>query len=116
MGKHNIINAIRFSISNNKSMSNIKDGGMSERDELLESIENTISSYREDEIDWPDAAHVDRWASQFSPNNQEFFLREFDHVIKQTFFTRGRVASFLEWLITNQGLAGDDPFDYWSKA
>lgn len=89
---------------------------MSEREELLESIANTISSYRAGEIDQPDAAHVDRWASQFAPDDQELFLREFDHVIKQTFFTRDQVVSFLEGLITNQRLAGEDPSNYWSKA
>lgn len=89
---------------------------MSERDELLESIANTTSSYREGEIDEPDAAHIDRWARQFAPDNQELFLREFDHVIKQTFLTRDEVMSFLERLITNERLVGEDPSDYWSKA
>jgi len=96
--------------------STIKDGGMSEREELLESIANTISSYRTGEIEQPDAGHVDRWASQFAPNDQELFLREFDHVIRKTFFTRDRVVSFLERLITNQDLAGEYPHGYWSKA
>ena len=50
---------------------------MSEREELLESIANAISSYRAGGIEQPDAAHVDRWASQFAPNDQELFCVSF---------------------------------------
>ena len=58
---------------------------MSERRDLLVSIANEIKTYRKGEIDQPTPEHVDRWASQFTPANQIAFLREFNHVIKQTF-------------------------------
>ncbi|MDT4874539.1 hypothetical protein FQZ97_1098460 [compost metagenome] len=44
------------------------------------------------------------------------FLREFEHVIKQTFITRKNVKDFLRLLVTNQKLAGDDPEAFWSSA
>lgn len=89
---------------------------MDERNCLLQSIAKTISTYRQGEIDKPDVAHVDRWARQFAPNNQVGFLREFDHVIKETFFTSDKFLEFINSLVANRKLAGDDPRDYWSKA
>lgn len=81
---------------------------------LVQSIANTIATYRAGELLPPDAAHVDRWASQFTPSNQLEFLREFDHVIKQTFVTKAQVRSFVEGLATNAKLTGGNPPAYWS--
>jgi hypothetical protein len=89
---------------------------MSERDELLVSVANEIKTYRIGDIPEPTPDHVDRWLHQFTPAQQLPFLREFDHVIKQTFITRKNVKDFLRRLVTNQKLAGDDPTAYWSAA
>nr|WP_278502713.1 hypothetical protein [Brucella intermedia] len=89
---------------------------MSERDDLLESIANEIKTYRRGELAEPTPAHVDRWASQFTPANQLAFLREFDHVAKQSFITKKNVKDFLRNLVTNEKLAGDDPASYWESA
>lgn len=89
---------------------------MSERDELLVSVANEIKTYRSGDIPEPTPDHVDRWLHQFTPAQQLPFLREFDHVIKQTFITRKNVKDFLRNLVTNQNLAGGDPSAYWSAA
>lgn len=89
---------------------------MGERDELLASIAKTISTYREGEIAAPTPDHVGRWVSQFTPDSQLSFLREFDHVIRQTFLTKEVVARFLSNLVTNEKLAGKDPKAFWSRA
>ncbi|MBB3330400.1 hypothetical protein BDK63_001257 [Halomonas campaniensis] len=89
---------------------------MSERDDLLVSIANTIKTYREGEIDEPTPEHVARWVSQFTPANQLPFLREFDHVMKKTFITKDVVNQFLSNLVTDEGLAGNDPATYWQRA
>ncbi len=89
---------------------------MSERRDLLVSIANEIRTYREGEIAQPTPEHVDRWASQFTPANQLAFLREFNHVIKQTFITRDVFSDFLSNLVTNVQLAGNDPRPYWARA
>ncbi len=89
---------------------------MSERDDLLVSVANEIKTYRKGELPEPTPEHVDRWLHQFTPAQQLPFLREFDHVIKQTFITRKNVKDFLRRLVTNQELAGDDPTAYWSAA
>lgn len=89
---------------------------MSERDDLLISVANEIRTYRNGDLPEPTPEHVDRWLRQFTPNQQLPFLREFEHVIKQTFITRKNVKDFLRHLVTNQKLAGDDPKAYWSSA
>lgn len=89
---------------------------MGERDDLLASIASTISTYREGEIAQPTPDHVGRWVSQFTPENQLSFLREFDHVIRQSFLTKEVVIRFLSNLVTNEKLAGKDPRAYWARA
>lgn len=88
---------------------------MTERDDLLASVANEIRTYRKGSFPEPTPEHVDRWLHQFSPDQQLPFLREFDHVIKQTFFTRRNVKDFLRALVTNTKLAGADPAAYWSS-
>ncbi|TBR36064.1 MULTISPECIES: phosphoribosyltransferase-like protein [Dyella] len=89
---------------------------MSERDNLLEGIAKTIQAYRQGELEEPSPLHVDRWARQFTPKNQIPFLREFQHVIAQTFLTKDVVIKFLSDLVTNEALAGKDPRSFWSQA
>jgi hypothetical protein len=89
---------------------------MSERDDLLVSVANEIKTYRKGELPEPTPEHVDRWLHQFTPAQQLPFLREFAHVIEQTFITRKNVKDFLRHLVTNQELAGDDHTGYWSAA
>lgn len=89
---------------------------MSKRDDLLVSIANTIKSYRKGELDEPTSAHVDRWASQFTPANQLPFLQEFNHVLKQSFVTKKSVMGFLQSLAKEEKLAGADPAAYWKSA
>lgn len=89
---------------------------MSERDNLLASVANEIKTYRKGALPEPTEEHVDRWLRQFTPAQQLPFLREFEHVIKQTFITRKNVKDFLRHLVSNQELAGNDPATYWSSA
>jgi len=89
---------------------------MSERGDLLISVAGTINTYRQGELATPTPDHVDRWVSQFTQETQVPFLREFDHVIKQTFFTKASVLTFLSHLVRNVKLAGADPAAYWATA
>jgi hypothetical protein len=86
------------------------------RAQLLESVSNTIKTYRSGELDEPTPDHVDRWLRQFTPENQVPFLREFDHVIKQTFLTEESVAEFIAKLTINEKLTGGQHAGYWAKA
>lgn len=89
---------------------------MSERDDLLASVAETIKTYRMDELAQPTPEHVERWLSQFTPANQLPFLKEFDHVLKQTFITKDKVENHLEGLVTNKELTSDNPAAYWQSA
>jgi hypothetical protein len=89
---------------------------VAERDDLLAAIAGTIATYRQGELAVPTAAHVDRWASQFMAADQLPFLREFSHVVRQTFLTREAVVNFLAGLVRNPKLAGGDSAAYWARA
>ncbi len=89
---------------------------MTEHAELLESVSNVISGYRENELEELTPYHVEQWVSQFTPENQLAFLREFDHVIKQTFLSKKIVTEFLRGEITNERLTGGDHAAYWKNA
>jgi hypothetical protein len=71
---------------------------MSERNDLLASVASEIRTYRKGDLPEPSSEHVDRWLNQFTPAQQLPFLREFEHVIKQTFITRENVKDFLRHL------------------
>ena len=89
---------------------------MSEKDDLLASVADTIKTYRTGELAQPTPAHVERWLNQFTPAKQLPFLREFDHVFKQTFITKNKVEEFLQHLVTSEKIAGNNPAAYWQSA
>ena len=84
---------------------------MAERDILLQSVANTIATYKMGEIPVPTPGHVDRWVSQFG--QQLAFLREFDHVLKASFYTEHRIRTFLHTLVHSVKVAGASPAAYW---
>lgn len=86
---------------------------MSTRNELLESIADTIKDYRRGEIEQPDAAHVEKWVKPYPADVQLPILSELDHVLKHTYLNRDTVMSFLNNLITNAELAGANPYVFW---
>lgn len=89
---------------------------MSEHDDLLVSVANEIRTYRLGDLPEPTPEHVERWLNQFTHEQRLPFLREFHHVIKQTFIKQEDVKNFLSHLVTNKKLAGNDPRAYWSSA
>jgi len=86
---------------------------MSERDDLLASIAQTVRDYRSGEVAAPTPAHVDRWIGQFDSEVQLPMLREMAHVLKGTYFSIERVTSFLRALIRTEKLVGTDPCAFW---
>lgn len=89
---------------------------MTKRQGLLESIADTTSDYRAGELPAPTPEHVDRWVRQFEADAQLPILTELDHILKCTYLTREWVEGFLQRLVTNDKLVGDDPCEYWRNA
>lgn len=88
---------------------------MSERDSFLASIVKTTADYREGDLAAPTPEHVDRWVRQFNDSVQLQILREMDHVLKQTYFSRKMTKNFLSSLFQTEKLVGADPCSFWQK-
>ena len=80
---------------------------MTERDDLLASVANTIKDYRAGEIAEPTPEHVDRWIRQFSGDVQLPMLRELDYVFKRTYVSRSKAQQLLT------KIAESFPRDFW---
>ena len=76
----------------------------SSREELLQSITETISDYRKDEIPPIDKNHVDKWVDQFEANEQLIILKEMEHLLKKYYLSRQKarkiISEFLNSLVT----------------
>ena len=89
---------------------------MNGRGELLASIANTIRDYRAGALPEPVPDHVDRWIRQFGTDVQLPMLREMDHVLRRTYFSRNRVHEFFTSVMGNRQLAGKEPREFWRNA
>ena len=85
------------------------------RDTLLESIADTISDYRTDELPTPSPQHVDRWIRQFDDDVQLPMLAELDHVFKRTYMPKRKFETLLSSLVRHRELAGDNPYAFWKS-
>jgi len=95
------------------SKSSIK---LTERGNLLSALAATVADYRAGELAPPTPEHVDRWVSQFEDDVQVPILREMDHVLKTTYFSRASVERFLSDLVVRKRLVGEDPCGFWKGA
>ena len=89
---------------------------MSERENLLESIAQTVQDYRDGSLPDPIADHVDRWVQQFDADVQLPILREVDHVLRNTYFSKEAVSKFIRGVIRTAKLTGTNPKDFWRSA
>ena len=79
---------------------------MADRQSFLESITEKIRDYRADDLPIPTPDHVDRWINQFEIEAQLPMLRELDHILGKTYFSRPKVERFLTNLVKNEKLVG----------
>ncbi|MCX8501303.1 MAG: hypothetical protein ORO03_06385 [Alphaproteobacteria bacterium] len=89
---------------------------MTERQDLLESIAKTIHDYRDGSLPKPITHHVECWVQQFEADMQVPILREVDHVLKNTYFSKEKVSQFIRDAVHTAKLTGTDPKDYWRSA
>ncbi|MCK1356342.1 hypothetical protein IVB56_36045 [Bradyrhizobium sp. CW7] len=86
---------------------------MAERDDLLASLAATTADYREADGEAPTAERAERWINQFDAAVQTPILREMDHVLKRTYFSRAGTQEFLAGLFNTEKLVGENPCDFW---
>jgi hypothetical protein len=86
---------------------------MKERAALLASIAATTADYREGDLTAPTPDHIERWINQFDTGVQLPILREMDHVLKKTYFSRKGARNFLGGLFKTNKLVGEDPCSFW---
>ena len=86
---------------------------MSERSRVLESIAATVSDYRAGALPVPSPGQVDRWAGQFDTPAQLPILRELDHVLKKTYFSRARTQEYLAALFGSPTIVRGAPCTFW---
>ena len=72
-----------------------------------------ISDYRAGEIPTLDAAHVDRWVSQFPAAVRDPILSELMHVFGWTYFSQAKVQTFIDSIVVNAKFAGANPCEFW---
>ena len=87
---------------------------MSSREELLESVAETIKDYRQGELATPTKEHVDKWVKQFDEGTQVPILEEMNHVLKKTYFSRERMIAFLRGVLKAERLVKGNPRAFWS--
>jgi hypothetical protein len=73
---------------------------------LSAALARIIADYRAGEIATPDAAHVDRWISQFPTAVRDPILTELLHVFGRTYFTRANFQTFIDSIVTNTKFTG----------
>ena len=66
------------------------------RQNLLESIANTISDYRLGEIPPMTTSHVDRWVSQFDDDEQLIILSEMDHLLSKYYISKSFIFFYIK--------------------
>ena len=86
---------------------------MTDRQELLKSIAETIADYCASDLTAPTPEHVDHWIKQFNADVQLPILREMDNVLKNTYFSLDKVTTFLKTVLNAEKLVGSDPSKFW---
>jgi len=83
--------------------------------QLCNDLVGKITDYRVGEIPVPDAAHVERWISQFDENKRIPILHEMIHILSKVYLSRSTVMGFLQMIVQNSRLVGTDIANFWNN-
>lgn len=86
-----------------------------ERQDLVRSICETTADYRLGDLPPPTPDHVERWIQQFDGALQMSVLTEMEYVLRRTYISKEKVASFLRSLMGTENLVGNNPCDFWAN-
>ena len=89
---------------------------MASRNEVLSSIAQIFSDYRNGEVPAPSGEHVNNWVQQFPKKQQGPILLELRHVLSKTYLNKETVQGFLAKLIDNEKLTGGKHRRFWKGA
>lgn len=87
------------------------------KNELCQSIANTICDYRCGEFGAYNKDHVEHWISQFNIDEQKIVLEGTDNLLKRCFITKQLFLSFIYTLISSapDGIDDEDVDSFWSE-
>lgn len=83
---------------------------------LALAISNIIITYRHGEIPPLDKHHVLKWALQFPEQQQKVILKEIYYIVKNSYFSKSKIFSFIKTLISTPELVTNDPISFWDNA
>ena len=83
----------------------------SSRDNILESIANTVRDYRLDEIAPITPQHIETWVSQFPEDMRFCILTEMDRILGRYYMSRKIAADRLATLIHHEPFFGSNPVE-----
>jgi hypothetical protein len=88
------------------------------RSDLLKSLAELVSDYREGEVEVPTAEHIERWLDQFEEDEETktAFLSETYEVLRKTYVSKKHSIRFLSKLAEADKLVGKDARALWKKA
>jgi hypothetical protein len=84
--------------------------------EKLEALAALIGDYRDGEIPKPDVAHVDKWVSQFEPDEREPLIEELVRIWAYLYIKKETLQSFIQIVLRSKSVTGPDPREFWSRA
>ena len=89
---------------------------MTDRDNRLRSIAETIADYRAGEIDRRTPTLISDWLRQFPNELQDPLVAALDSVLKRTYVSHNKFRNFLVGLASTDKLSpGNEPRDYWRR-
>ncbi|WP_419779838.1 phosphoribosyltransferase-like protein [Maridesulfovibrio sp.] len=95
---------------------------MPNKNDLIESIAETISDYRVDErnaghfwIPEPNAAHVERWINQFENELRVPILKELDYVLDKTYISKTTFEQKFRDIVDHPKLVQGESRHYWNQ-
>ncbi len=89
---------------------------MSTQNDIIKSIIATTADYyafaEHDSVE----AHINTWLQKFNESVRLPLLTEMDYVLKKTYFSKDRIISCLQEIITSEKFSGQDPCAFWKSA
>ncbi len=88
---------------------------MNTKNDIIKSIIDTTADYHAFAGGVSVEAHINTWLQQFSESVRLPLLTEMDYVLKDTYFSKNKIISFLRGIINSKKIAGQDSCAFWKS-